>query len=268
MMKTRKMLATDMDGTVIPLEINPQREMEISAFRSEVTEAADLTVAYVTGRDLPLALKGILQHRLPTPDTLVCDVGTSVYHHTPSGFAEDPEYVSLMENARGGIDVREAREDLGHLPGLRPQADDRQTASKLSYYLPPEGGHPEIMSAVTEILTGLGGSLQAVYSVGAPHGTGLLDILPAGVAKDFALRYLHDRAGVDQESLVYAGDSGNDVAAMLTGFNAIVVGNATPGLREDLTIQGTAIGVMDRLYFAEEFYAAGVMEGCRHFGIL
>ena len=55
---------------------------------------------------------------------------------------------------------------------------------------------------------------------------------------------------------------------MLTGFNAIVVGNATPGLREDLTARGNEKGLLDRLYFAEEFYVAGVMEGCRHFGIL
>ncbi|MBT8395421.1 MAG: HAD-IIB family hydrolase [Gemmatimonadetes bacterium] len=268
MVDKRKMLASDMDGTVVPLEVNPQREREISAFRSGVAETQDLTLAYVTGRDLPLALKGIRQHRLPVPDTLVCDVGTSVYHQTSSGFEEDTEYVSLMERARGGLDVRDVQRELAHLPGLQLQAEHRQTASKLSYYLSPDGGHPEIMSSVNEVLIGLGGNLQAVYSIGAPHGTGLLDLLPAGVAKDFALRYLHRRVGVDEESLVYAGDSGNDIAAMLTGFNAIVVGNATPGLMEELTSRGGEMGVLDRLYFAEEFYVAGVMEGCRHFGIL
>ncbi len=268
MAKQRKMLATDMDGTVIPLEVNPQREAEISIFREAVTKKQDLSLAYVTGRDLPLALKGIRQHRLPVPDTLVCDVGTSVYHQTSFGFGEDPEYVSLMEEARGGLDVREVQKELSHLSGLRLQADDRQTKSKLSYYLPPEGGHEEIMSSVDQVLAELGGKLQAVYSVGAPHGTGLLDILPAGVAKDFAIIYIHARERLDQESLVYAGDSGNDVAAMLTGFNAIIVGNATPGLREELTARGTEKGLLDRLYFADGYYAAGVMEGCRHFEIL
>jgi hypothetical protein len=55
---------------------------------------------------------------------------------------------------------------------------------------------------------------------------------------------------------------------MLTGFKVIVVGNATPGLREELCARGAERRILDRLYFAEEFYAAGVLEGCRHFGIL
>jgi hydroxymethylpyrimidine pyrophosphatase-like HAD family hydrolase len=88
------------------------------------------------------------------------------------------------------------------------------------------------------------------------------------VAKDFAIHYLYDHLGVHVDRLVYAGDSGNDVAAMLTGFKVIVVGNATPGLREELLARGAEKGILDRLYFAEEFYAAGVLEGCRHFGIL
>ena len=124
-----------------------------------------------------------------------------------------------------------------------------------------------MLRSVKEILDELGGSFQAVYSVGAPSGRGLLDLLPTGVAKDFAIRYLHDHTRVDPEHLVYAGDSGNDLAAMLTGFKVVVVGNATPGLREELTEQGTELGILERLYFAEGYYVAGVMEGCRHFGM-
>ncbi len=262
-----KLLASDMDGTVIPMEVSPEREREIAVFRAAIEGSADLTLAYVTGRDLPLALKGIGQHRLPSPDILVCDVGTSVYHATPSGYEKDQEYVREMEKARGGLDVREVRHEVAHIPELILQADDRQTESKLSYYLADGIDHQPVVESVTEILEAMGGTLQAVYSVGAPHGRGLLDLLPAGVAKDFAIRYLHDHAGVDSDGLVYAGDSGNDLSAMLTGYKVIVVGNATPGLREELLERGGAMGILDRLYFAEDYYAAGVMEGCRHFGV-
>lgn len=268
MEKQRALLASDMDGTVIPLEVNPQRVQEIATFRDSVEAEADLGLAYVTGRDLPLALKGISQHGLPAPGILVCDVGTSVYHATDSGFQKDLEYVRLMEEARGGLDVREVRHEVAHLPGLLLQPENRQTESKLSYHLTPDSDHQQIVASVREVLHRLGGTLQAVYSVGAPRGTGLLDLLPAGVAKDFAIRYLHDHTGVDPESLIYAGDSGNDLAAMLTGFKVIVVGNATPGLKEELTTRGRELGIVERLYFARGFYAAGVMEGCRHFGLL
>ena len=103
------MLASDMDGTVIPMEVTDERSQEIAAFREAVEASSHLTLAYVTGRDLPLALKGMRQHRLPAPNTLVCDVGTSVYHATQTGYEEDQEYGKEMEKARGGLDVREVR---------------------------------------------------------------------------------------------------------------------------------------------------------------
>jgi sucrose-6F-phosphate phosphohydrolase len=262
------MLATDMDGTIIPLEVNPQRKEEIRRFKEKVEKKPDFCLAYVTGRDLPLAEKGIRQHELPIPDYLVCDVGTSVHHKTDSGFEVDQEYVLLLEEARGGLDVRDIQHELAHLPELLLQAEEKQTASKLSYHLTRESDHQEVVASVQESLREMGGRFQAVYSVGAPHGTGLLDLLPAGVAKDFALQYLHQHTGVQADSLVYAGDSGNDLAALLTGFNAVVVGNATAGLKEELTTRSREMGISHQLYFAQGLYVAGVMEGSRHFGLL
>jgi sucrose-6F-phosphate phosphohydrolase len=268
MKKPKALLASDMDGTVIPLEVNKARRAEIQTFKRAVERRSDLGLAYVTGRHLALAMDGIRQHLLPEPDTLVCDVGTSVYHSTSEGYETDREYAYLMEEARGGVDVREVRQELGHLSHLTLQPEDRQTESKLSYHLSPGSDHRAVVSSVEEILDDMGGRLQAVYSVGAPRGTGLLDLLPAGVAKDFAIRYLHQRSGVEEKRVVYAGDSGNDLAAMLVGFRTIVVGNATPGLKEQLTVRGRELGILDRIFFAQGFYVAGVLEGCRHHGIL
>ena len=95
-----------------------------------------------------------------------------------------------------------------------------------------------------------------------------MDILPAGVAKDTAIRHLHDRLDLDEASLYYAGDSGNDVAAMLSGYRVIVVGNTPSELKAVLTSEAERRGILDRLYFAEAPYAAGVLEGCRHWGLL
>lgn len=268
MRKKRVWLATDMDGTVIPMEVNPQREEEITTFRVAVEADLEVGLAYVTGRDLNHALEGIERHRLPEPDILVCDVGTSVHHSTPTGFEIDQHYVRLMEEARGGLDIRDVRHEMANLPELLLQPDHRHTESKVSYHLTPGSDPDLVLASVREILDGLGGTLQAVCSVGAPHGTGLLDLLPTGVAKDFALRYLQDYTGVDRDSLVYAGDSGNDLAAMLTGFKAIVVGNASTILKEEVAARGKVMGLTGRIYFASEYYSAGVLEGCRHFGIL
>ena len=123
----RALLASDMDGTVIPLEVNARTQEEIASFREAVEERSKLILAYVTGRDLPLALKGIQQHQLPEPDTIVCDVGTSVYHATPAGFRKDTEYVRLMQEARGGLDVRDVHQEMAHLSELLLQPEERQT---------------------------------------------------------------------------------------------------------------------------------------------
>ena len=262
------LLATDMDGTIIPMEVSPRRTEEIDRFRDSLGDMSNLGLAYVTGRDLPLALKGLDQHQLPRPHVLVCDVGTSVYQSNGEGFERDLEYEEVLKEARGNRDVREVRAEFVRFPELQLQPEERQTESKLCFRLSPEVDHQKTVVSVQELLAEMGGTLQAVYSIGAPHGTGLLDILPAGVAKDFADRSLQAKTGVATDSLVYAGDSGNDLAALLAGFNSIVVGNATSAFREEVALKGKESGVLDRLYFSRAFYAAGVLEGCEHFGLL
>jgi len=262
------LLATDMDGTVIPLEEGEVWEKDIADFRESVDAKPGLRLAYVTGRDLAKALSGIEKYRLPKPDFLVCDVGTSLFHAHGDGFRLDEGYAQRMREARGDLEPREIREHVAFLPGLRLQPEDRQTPFKVSYFLSPGGDHSSILAALLDHLGTFNGRVQAVYSVRAQDRTGLVDLLPAGVAKDFALRYLHGLTGVGSDRLVYAGDSGNDVAAMLAGFKAIVVGNADEGLKEKIRGKAEREGIQDRIYYSERRYAAGVLEGCSHFGIL
>jgi len=55
---------------------------------------------------------------------------------------------------------------------------------------------------------------------------------------------------------------------MLAGFKGILVGNAPEALRRDLQRDAARLGILDRVYFARAPYAGGVLEGCRHFGLL
>ena len=262
------LLASDMDGTVIPLEDTPRRRAELVEFREAVEESDDLILAYVTGRRLALAEKGMGQFRLPGPDFLVCDVGTSVFRAGPNGFELDGEYARRMRVAMDGVDFKEVRRLLEGIEGLDLQPDERQTEFKLSYHLPGESRPGFAVSAVRARLEGLEGSVQAVYSVGAPSGIGLLDLLPKGAAKDSALRYLKEVTEVEDEHIVYAGDSGNDLAALLAGFNAIVVANAGSELKEELSARELDGADLSRVFFSNHPFAKGVLEGCRHFGML
>jgi hydroxymethylpyrimidine pyrophosphatase-like HAD family hydrolase len=146
------------------------------------------------------------------------------------------------------------------------QEEDKQAEFKVSYYT---RGQPEpFVETVQSRLGMVRANLNLVASYDPVAKRGLLDVLPANIAKDYAVRYLHERSGVDEQHLVYAGDSGNDRAAMLAGYPAIVVGNADEALKQDLAAESAARGLTDRIYFAGQPYARGVLEGLRHFGIL
>jgi HAD superfamily hydrolase (TIGR01484 family) len=262
------LLATDMDGTVIPLEEGPQREAEVAEFREAVLAAPDVLLAYVTGRGIGLAQKGIRQFDLPLPHFQVCDVGTSLFKREGDSYLPDAEYMARMRAAMSGLDFKDVAEHLKPVGHLLLQPWERQTEFKLSYHLSDEEDHSTIVASVRERLGEMGDHIQAVYSVGAPSGIGLLDLLPKGAAKDHALHYLREITGVDPEGVVYAGDSGNDLAALLAGYKGIVVSNAGTELKEDLEARRRDGGLPAEIHFSTHPFAKGVLDGCRHFGIL
>ncbi len=268
MERKKALLASDLDGTVIPLEDALPWRRALEALRRALEANPDVMLAYVTGRDFELARRGMKEHGLPGPDFLVCDVGTSVFRAgDEGGFEPDDAYSSRMEGALGGVKAEDVHLLLETVAGLERQPPGCQTPFKISYFLNADAPHRNILTAVDERLVEVRDRIRPVYSVRPEDGVGLLDLLPAGVAKDFAVRYLQEVAGVDTESMVYAGDSGNDLAAFLAGYRTIVVGNAPEDLEEKVREESRTRGLEDRIYFAEGKYAAGVLEGCRHFGL-
>ena len=263
---TRSLLASDLDGTLIPLERDAQRLGEVAQLVAALRERPELQLAYVTGRHLSLAEQGIAEVGLPTPDWFVCDVGTSVYHRVDGGFEPDESYREAMRAAFGGLSGADVRAAIGEVDGIELQEEEKQAEFKVSYYT--RGRHEPYVQLVQDRLDTAGAHANLVASFDPLSERGLLDVLPEGVAKDYAIRYLHERTGIDAEHLVYAGDSGNDRAAMLSGFRAIVVGNADAALKHELQSASVEGGLSERLYFAQQPYAAGVLEGLRHFALV
>jgi HAD superfamily hydrolase (TIGR01484 family) len=263
---TRSLLASDLDGTLIPLERDAKRLREVGDLIAAFEGAESLDLAYVTGRHLSLGLEGIAEVGLPLPRWFVCDVGTSVYQRTNGAFEVDEKYRSRMRDAFGGMSGSEVRAAIGQIDGLKVQEEERQAEFKASYYT--EGRAERWFPLIESRLVAADVETNLVASHDPVSDRGLLDVLPAGIAKDCAVRYLHDASGVQEKNLVYAGDSGNDRAAMLAGYRTIVVGNADPALKDDLARVAAARGISDRIYFAEHVYARGVLEGLRHFGLL
>ena len=263
---TRNLLASDLDGTLIPLERTPERLAEVRSLVDALQSADGLLLAYVTGRHLALARSGIVEVGLPDPDWFVCDVGTSVYRRTDGGYVADEGYRSAMREAFGGISAVDVQRALGSIEGVSLQEKEKQGEFKVSYYT--QGRHERYLEPVHASLDSTGAQVSLVASYDPVSKRGLLDILPAAVAKDHAVHYLQLRTSVDGDGLVYAGDSGNDRAAMLAGYKAIVVGNADDALKRELAERAAAEGLVGRIYFARQAYAAGVLEGLRHLGLV
>ncbi len=260
------LLASDLDGTLIPTHRSAQGLREVAELVDAFQANQQLLLAYVTGRHLSLAQAGIEEVGLPSPDWYVCDVGTSVYRRKNGDFEPDETYRQAMRAAYGGLVGDDIRHAIGTVAGMELQEEDKQAEFKVSYYT---RGRPEpLVDTVQSRLGKACVNLNLVASYDPVAERGLLDVLPAGIAKDYAVRYLQRQSGVDEQHLVYAGDSGNDRAAMLAGYPAIVVGNADDALKKDLVTESAPRGLADQIYFAEHASARGVLEGLRHFGAL
>ena len=91
--------------------------------------------------------------------------------------------------------------------------------------------------------------------------------MPFGVTKAFALSWWCEQNRCDRSEVIFAGDSGNDTAALVGGYRAIVVGNASRKLAAEVTRAHAEAGWTDRLCLATGTSTAGVVEGMRWFGV-
>lgn len=263
----QRLFASDLDGTLLPPAWTEAHRADLRALARGIAAAEVTRVTYVTGRNLAKTLAGIVEGGLPRPDYLACDVGTTVYSRVGEDFVLDDVYRASMRKAFGGVNAERIRTVLAEEGGLEPQPDVDQGEFKASFFLPAEV-HGGAGLALEGRLSAVGVRATVVMSREPETGRGLVDILPRGVGKDTAVHHVAARTGVGPESVVFAGDSGNDRAALLAGFRAILVGNAPRSLVEDVRSAARAQGRSELLYVASAEYVAGVLEGLRHFGLL
>jgi HAD superfamily hydrolase (TIGR01484 family) len=254
------LLASDLDGTLIPPDEAPARMRELDDFRATV-DALSLSLAYVTGRHLESALRGIERFRLPRPDALSCDVGTTVYWRRGDEYFADAEYHDVVAASPGVAEAEQVRDLLADVSELWLQEPENQGAFKVSYY----AARPLTAAFLREIGDRVAdaGRMRLVSSHAPTSGRGLLDVLPEAVGKASAVRHVAQRMGFGDDEVVFAGDSGNDEDALLSGVHAVVVANAPDSVRADVRAAAEARGLSDRVFFASGRYAAGVTEGLR-----
>jgi sucrose-6F-phosphate phosphohydrolase len=263
----RYLLASDMDGTLLPLEDTPEWDAEILRFRRLVLASPNLLLAYVTGRHLELALDGAAALDLPYPEILVCDVGSSIYRKTGREYELDTEYRGRLLHSWQGRVSKDIAPLLAAIEGITPQEKEKQGDFKQSYFTATGRRGEEAVQRVADRLRETGLESNLIFSIDPKTGAGLLDVLPAQAAKDHALTYLRDTLEIPHDNIVFAGDSGNDLAAFASGFNSIVVANTPSEVKNEARRQAAAKKIAERLYFAHHRFIRGLTEGCLHFNI-
>ena len=81
-MTEQLLICTDLDRTLIPngpQSESPNARGHFAAFVAHL----GVTLAYVTGRHRALVEQAIVYYRLPLPDFVIGDVGTTIYHLGP-----------------------------------------------------------------------------------------------------------------------------------------------------------------------------------------
>ena len=258
-------LATDLDGTLIPLPDSPEHTEALAVLR-ERRDSPGYGLIFATGRDFASTSEAIEQYGLPLPDWLVCDVGTAILHREGGSFAPFQPYETHLAEHTGGVPRESVEQALAPIQSLAPQPPENQKPFKISYECPAEEVERRV-AEVNERITAAELPFAGTGSVDPFTGTGLLDVLPHAVSKAYALLWLATHGDFSPDEVIYAGDSGNDLAALASGFRAIIVENCDPTLPEKTRQALDRRGLAHRLYRARSSATAGVLEGCRHFGL-
>jgi len=232
---------TDLDQTLLG---DPASRAEFIQLVRENRKNATFGIA--TGRRLQSALSTMKRHSIPVPDVLITSVGTEFYYA--------PQLTADLAWARH-IDhlwtPRTVRQVIVGLPGIELQPKNEQSRFKISYYIDPNNAPS--LEEIDSLLHQAEQTVNMFLSFGQ-----FLDIVPIRASKGFALRYFSDQWDIPLDHILVAGGSGTDENMIRGNTLGVVVANRH---HEELS-QLTDI---DRVYFAKQSYARGILEAIEHY---
>lgn len=218
----------------------------LQEFRRMIKEnRKQVSFGIATGRRMDTALAVIKKYGIPSPDVLISSLGTRI--HYGSDLTEDTYWAKHVDHDWNRDRVRRL---LDELPGLERQSRSEQSHFKISYFYDPAKAPP--LEEIIQLLHQHELTANVLISFGQ-----YLDAIPSRASMGQALRYTALRLGMPLEHILVAGGSGND-EDMIRG-NTLGVVTAD---RKHEKLSGLVD--VERIYFAEQAHAAGLLEAIEH----
>ncbi|XMO85584.1 HAD-IIB family hydrolase [Algibacter sp. AS12] len=239
-------LSFDIDNTLIDFHTHK------SNFRKtwKKYKPKDVVLTYNTGRLIDDVLNLIDKGVLPEPDYIISGVGTHIYNYKDKCIVK--EFNNVLDDGWDLKAVEDLIQNIDH--PISDQPTKFQHAYKRSYFF--HNASPELITSVEKDFENANMSINVVYS-----GDKFLDILPKFANKGNALQWLTKKLGLKPESVLVAGDSGNDSAMFdLPNVKGIVVANAHEELYRYTKHR--------QVYHTEKEKSDGIIEGLVYYSIL
>ena len=273
---SRLLLCTDLDRTLLPNGSAPESAQARKKF-SQLVEHPQVTLVYVTGRHQQLIMQAIEKYQLPQADYVIADVGSTIYEVTDKYWHHQQSWEMLIngdwkDKSGQGKSANELADLFSDINEIKRQEVSKQNTHKLSYYIPLNTNHQQIISTMQGILKQQSIAANLIWSIDQQANTGLLDVLPASAGKRQAIEFLMQQLGFEYSETVFAGDSGNDICVLSSPIQSVLVANADESVRDEAIRQAQVNNQNDTLYLAQgNFlgmngnYSAGILEGIVHY---
>lgn len=241
--QVRKLLFTDIDNILTGGSEQALPEL----LRLLDDQKGNILWGIATGRPLETTLEVLAAYGIAVPDILICAVGTAIYYSPDSKMDNGWQY--HISHRWKPDEIKAA---LGGLDFLNLQDQENQEPFKISYYMQDD---PELLAEVHQALRARKLKYNLFFS-----NNQFLDILPYRASKGKAVRYLSYKWEIPLAQIMVCGESDNDADLLRGEMCAVVVANHSSELE---SLKG-----MSKMFFSQHSYAAGIIDGLRHYDFI
>jgi uncharacterized protein YcgL (UPF0745 family)/hydroxymethylpyrimidine pyrophosphatase-like HAD family hydrolase len=213
----------------------------------------------------------ILEYALPFPSYVIGNRGATIYEVVNNKWRIWKAWSEEIGVDWRGTSHAALAKSFADIEGLRLREPEEQNRFKLSYYAALDLNYDGLMVDMEQRLNKHGVPASLIWSVDEASQVSLLDILPKRANTLYAINFLIEHKRFDKKNTVFAGDSRNDLEALTSGLQAILVRNALDEVREE-ALRRLPAEYSEQLYLAHGsfmglngYYSAGVLEGLAHF---